>query len=137
MKSIKKKIISVAVSIAMLVSYAALPASAATYTFTTKMSRGWNHINYVETSFSWKGNYSKFIGNPSSNQKRSGFLVYCAGVTDNRNKTSTPSMHRVYDCKSGATAGAVINGITIGYNTEIIDEMHLDCAGNSWVYWDV
>jgi len=137
MKSLKKKIISAVLAMTTIASVA-IPASATTYTYSAEMSRGFENFAYVETAFRWKGiDYKKFSGNPTYSQKRSGLLVYYAGATDNRNKVAIPSMKRVYDVKTGVDVGATIAGIRLGYTKEIIDEAHLDCAGNFWVNWDV
>ncbi len=103
------------------------------YCYECYLERGINHLIYCKTTVSWTTENNKKIKKVYTNQTPRGFLVEAKGVKENKARSKNRNKNRYYNSKTKLVAGVEYKGITIGYSSTCIDEIHIDCKGNSSV----
>lgn len=130
--SFKRKICALATSMALAVSTMSIGAAAATYD--TYLTRGVKYLCWSKDSVVWKTN-SKKIVSYDPDQSRSGFFVKLNGIKKEKSRSTSTKYSLL--CKHTFMVGAVVKGVTLGWNTDINDRLYINKNGRSSVSWDV
>lgn len=97
----------------------------------TSLERGIKYFCWSKSTITWSYDWSR-ITSYDADQQRSGILVQLQGI--NKLNASTSSKY-IFNSKTSLLAGAVISGFTIGWNTDVVDRITIDCYGNAdWEY---
>lgn len=125
----KKRYISIILSLVLVVIMAA-PAVAAT-TQTTSNERGVMYLSWEKNTITWTYNSTK-ITSSDAWQQSNGVFIATGGVTK-LNQSSSVSHY--YNFKSIIYLGAVIDGVVIGHHEDHIDQGIVAYTG--FRYWNI
>lgn len=131
-KNLKRKICAFATSMILAISTMSIGVSANTYE--TYLTRGVKYVCWSKDTVTWNTN-SKKITKYDANQSRSGILVQLKGIK--KEKTRSSSTRYSLLCKHTLMVGAVIKGVSLGWNTDVNDRLYIYQNGDSSVKWDV
>lgn len=102
-------------------------------TYITTSERGIKRLCYSKDQVIWTTNSSK-ITDYDAEQSTSGLFVEVNGIV--KKKTLSTSTKYALLCKHTFLIGAVLEGITLGYNSDINDMLYIYQDGSTTVDWD-
>ena len=130
----KKKLLKYTTVLLLMISVLGSTVATSAATYETWSERGIKHLCWSKDTVRWTRSGTK-IKNVDTNQKRSGFLVNNNGIKKEKTRSKT-YVHR-YLCKHTLLVGAVISGVTLGWNTDINDRVSIWYDGSRNWYYDV
>lgn len=130
----KKKLTSIAVALLIMGTIIIAPISASAKTYSTWSTRGIKYFCWSEDSITWSANNYKIIST-STNQKRSGLFVVNNGIKKEKARSNSKKYSML--CKHTFLVGAVVSGVTLGWNHDINDRWTIYNNGRAYINWDV
>lgn len=121
-------------ALATMGTIALTPMSASANTYSTWSTRGVRYLCWTKDSITWNGNSSR-ITSVSTNQRRSGLFVQNNGIKKEAARSNSKKYSEL--CKHTFLVGAVVSGVTLGWNDDINDRWTIYNTGYSYINWDV
>lgn len=130
----KSKITRIAIITLCMLSFSISPFSAMAATYETWSARGIKYLAYTKDTVTWSTN-SKKIKSYDADQSRSGLFVQNKGCK----KESSRSTQTTFSikCKHTFLVGAVVGGVTLGWNDDINDRVYIYRSGSVSWYHDI